>query len=84
MPLVEQEMPILPEHLRVSPVFEGFVLLNLSFSVYSFKLEFIVCTFVLFLRAIMLSVFFQFMFLITLLIYQNLSEKVQTTYSTSR
>ena len=54
MPLVEQELPALPEHLSFSRFLVGFVLLDLWF--YLYVLYIVVCPFVLFLLAIVLSV----------------------------
>ena len=45
--LVEQELPTLPEHLSSPPYFSGF---------YVFVLQLVICLFVLFLLAIVLSV----------------------------
>ena len=54
MSLVEQELPTLPENLSSSPVFVGFVLLDLLF--YMYVLLIVVCPFVIFHLAIVLSV----------------------------
>ena len=54
MPLVEQELPALPEHLSSPRFLVGFVLLDLWF--YMYVLYIVVCPFVLFLLAIVLSV----------------------------
>ena len=51
--LVEQELPTLPEHPS-SPGLVGFVLLDLQF--YKYVLLIVVCPFVLFLLAIVLSI----------------------------
>ena len=51
---VEQELLTIPEHLSSFPVLVGFVLLDLSF--YMYVLSIVVCPFVLFLLAIVLSV----------------------------
>jgi hypothetical protein len=51
---VEQELHTLPEHLRSPPAITGFVLLDLSF--YMYALYIVVCPYVLFLFAIVLSV----------------------------
>ena len=52
--LVKQELPTLPEHLSLSPVLVGFVLLDRLF--YMYVLLIVVCPFVLFHLAIVLSV----------------------------
>ena len=52
--LVEEELHTLPEHLSSSPVLVGFVLLDLQF--YMYVLQIVVCSFVLFLLVIVLSV----------------------------
>ena len=58
--LVEQELLILTEYMSSSPIYGvheflvGFVLLDLQFYVYAFQI--VVCPFVLFLLAIVLSV----------------------------
>jgi hypothetical protein len=56
--LVEQEQLTVPEYLKSSPVFSGFVLLDFQFYVYVLKI--VVCPFVLFLLAVVLSVFLRF------------------------
>ena len=52
--LVKQELPTLPEHLSLFPVLVGFVLLDRLF--YMYVLLIVVCPFVLFHLAIVLSV----------------------------
>ena len=59
IPLVEQELLNLTEHLSSPPVVVGFVLLDLYLYVYVLKI--VVCPFVLFLLAIVLSVFLRYM-----------------------
>ena len=54
MPLIEQELLTLSEHMSSPPVLVGFVLLDLMCYVY--VLVIVVCPFVLFLLAIVLSV----------------------------
>ena len=54
VPLVEQELLTLSEHLSSLSVLVGFMLLDLQFYVY--VLQIVVCPFVLFLSAIVLSV----------------------------
>ena len=54
MPLVEQELPALPEHLSFLRFLVGFVVLDLWF--YMYVLYIVVCPFVLFLLVIVLSV----------------------------
>ena len=56
--LVEQELLTLPEHLSSPLVLVGFVLLSLQFYVY--VLQIVVCPFVLFLLAIVLSVLLRY------------------------
>ena len=58
VPLVEQKLPTLPEHLSSPPVFSGVLLLDLYFYVYALWIVF--CLYVLFLLAIVLSVLFRF------------------------
>ena len=58
VPLVEQELINLPEHLSSPPVFSGFLLLDLQLYVY--VLQIVVCPFVLFLLAIVLSVLLRY------------------------
>ena len=58
VPLVEQELPTLPEHLNTPTIFSGFVLLDLQF--YMYFLQIVVCPFVLFLLAIVLSVLLRY------------------------
>ena len=57
--LVEQELPTLPEHLSSPLVYSGVLLLNLQF--YRYVLQIVVCPFVLFLLAIVLSVLLRYM-----------------------
>ena len=54
VPLVEQELLTLPDHMSSPPVLVRFVLLDLQFYVY--VLQIVVCPFVLFLLSIVLSV----------------------------
>ena len=58
VPLVEQELLTLPEHLSSPPFLVGFLLLNLLF--YMYVLSIVVCPFVVFLLAIVLSVLLRY------------------------
>ena len=58
MPLVEQELLSLPEHLNSPPVLMGFVLLDLQ--VYVYVLQNVVYPFVLLLLIIVLSVLYRY------------------------
>ena len=53
---MERELLILPEHMHAPRVLAGFVLLDLKF----YALWIVVCPFVIFLLAIVLSVLFRF------------------------
>ena len=54
VPIVEEELITLPEHMSSSPVLVGFVLFDLQF--YEYVLQVVVCPFVLFLLTIVFSV----------------------------
>ena len=58
VPLVEQELPTIPEHLSSPRYSVGFVLLDLQFYVY--VLQIVVCPFVLSLLIIVLSVLLRY------------------------
>ena len=58
LPLVEQELLTLPGRMSSPRVLVGFVLLDLQFYIY--VLQIVVCPFVLFLLAIVLSVLFRY------------------------
>jgi hypothetical protein len=65
--LVEQEMLTFPEHLGSLPVFSKVLLLIVSFM--CSDLWIIICSFVLFLFAIVLSVFFIFVIVLSFLLF---------------
>jgi len=58
VPLVEQELLTLPEHLSSPPVFSGVCVIHLLF--YMYVLSIVVCPFVLFLLAIVLYVLLRY------------------------
>ena len=71
--LVKQELPTLPEHLSLSPVLVGFVLLDRLF--YMYVLLIVVCPFVLFIWPLCCLFLFDIRILIVPLVSSNSSSK---------